>query len=384
MLNRAMQMTGKIEDEEGSLESLTAAEAKTIVYNPSFKPDPEMHEGDPVRSAGGAQAQLIGKIPAGLTFQYRMRGPGTVASPGTVITDPDWVKYLRCCGFSTALLKSSAIGAVASGPFQHGETIVGTSSGAQGIVIFNTATGTTPIYYILVGTVNFASSETITGGTSGATATTAGAAASAGRCWRPITDVVPSLSAALNQDGYLERLSGGRGNVKFSIAAGGPGLFDCSFQGADAGQTDELFLTGVAYEDRTPPVLKSATILLDAYTPKLQSIDFDMGAQLAMREDPAKSGGVLSFAHSGRKITGTIVVERVLAGTYDFRGKFHAGTTMVVSMLWGSSPSFRLYYPKMQILNVAPGDKDGIQNLSLSYQANGGMDKENDMVIVQM
>ncbi len=384
MLSKAMQMTGKIEDEEGTLESLTATEAKTIVYGPSFKADPEKHESDPERLAGGAQEDLIGKIPAGLPFQARLRGPGTVDTPGAVTTDPDWIKYLRCCGWQTATLKSIAIGAVTSGPFRHGETIIGSTSGAVGIVIFNTATGTTPIYYVIVGTVDFSSSELITGGTSGATATTAGSSASAGRCWRPITDPVPSLSAGLNQNGYLEQLAGGRGNVKFSIADGGPGLFDFSFQGADAGQTDEAALEDVDYENRTPPVLKSGTIALDTYTPKLQSFDFDMGAKLAMREDPAKSGGVLSFAHNGRMISGKIVVERVLAATYDFRGKFHAGTTMIVSLAWGTSPTYRLYYPKAQITDVTPGDKDGTATLSLAYKAIGSMDKEDDSVIVQM
>lgn len=374
MLEQRKQMSGKIESVEGVLETLAAADAKTIVYGPKFKSDPEKHESNPERISGAAQKQLIGKIPASLAFQLQMRGSGVAT------TDPDWIKYLRPCGFSTALLKSINIGAISNGPFLHNEVITGGTSGAQGRVVFKTINGVVKIYYIAVGTLEFQSGEVITGTSSGATTTTSSVPASAARAYRPILTSVPSISAGLNQDGFFERLKGGRGNAKFSIASGGPGLVDFSFQGVDAGHADETFFEDVDYEETDPPVFKDAAIvLLDSYQPKLHSLEFDLGINLAQRDDPADEKGLLSYALTGRKITGTLVLEMVSAATYDFVAKYKAMTEIILDIQWGC---WRIYKPRVQILDIDKGGKDGLATLSIPYQANGSMEQNDDLIIV--
>ncbi|MDD4980699.1 MAG: hypothetical protein PHC54_05475 [Candidatus Omnitrophica bacterium] len=373
MLEKRMQMSGKLEDEEGVLETLAAADAKTIVYNPKFKADPEKHESDPERLSGAAQPQLIGKIPASLSFQVRMRGSGTAT------TDPDWIKYLKACGFSSVLLKSINIGAITSGPFLNNELISGGTSNAQGRVVFQTVNGASKVYYVAVGTVDFQSGEVITGGTSGATATTSSVPSNAARAYRPILTAVPSMSQAVNQDGSMERLKGGRGNAKFSVASGGPGLVDFDFQGVDAGQADESFFDDVEYEETAPDIFKDGTVLLDSYHPKLASLDFDLGAKLSQRDDPEDEKGLLSYALTGRLITGTLVLEMVLAATFAFRAKFHAGTEIIIDITWGC---WRIYFPAAQITSIEKGAKDGLANISVGFQANGSLTENDDVVIV--
>jgi hypothetical protein len=373
MLAQRVQMSGKIENEEGTLEILAAADAKTIVYGPKFKSDPEKYESNPARLSGAAQKQFIGKIPANLSFQIQMRGSGIAT------TDPDWIKYLRPCGFSTALLKSINIGAITTGPFLHNELITGGTSNAQGRVVFKTANGASKIYYIAVGTVEFQSGEVITGATSTAHATSSAVPASAARAYRPILENVPSISEGVNQDGFFERLRGARGNAKFSISSGKPGLLDFTFQGVDAGHADETFFEDVDYEETDPPMFKDATVLLDSYQPKLHSIEFDLATKLTQRDDPVDVNGLLSYALTGRLITGTLVLEMVSAATYDFRTKFHAGIEIILDISWGA---FCLYFPKAQILDFDKGDKDGLATITIQFQANGDLVENDDFIMV--
>lgn len=378
MLTQSKQMTGKLEEIEGTLETLTAADAKTKVFGAKFKSDPEKLESNPERISGCAQPSQIGKISADLGFWVEIRGSGVKT------TDPDWVKYYQCCGNSSALLKSIDIGAVTSGPFLHNEVITG-AGGGQGRVVMKTANGAAKIYYVAVGTIEIENGETITGGTSGATATTASVPASAGRVWRPIIEDVPTLSDGLNQDGYLEKLAGGRGNAKISINAGGKGIINFAFKGANAGQSGESFLTGVAYEETDPPVFKSGTVTLDAYTPGFSSLEIDLGVQLAQREDPTKTSGILSYALTNRKITGTLVIDMILAAVYDLRAKQEAKTEVEFKLTWGTTPSqYILYFPRIQFLDIDKGDKDGLVTATVQFQANGSLDQNDDFAFIQL
>ncbi|MDD5566227.1 MAG: hypothetical protein PHG31_05000 [Candidatus Omnitrophica bacterium] len=380
MLTERRQLSGALEDQEGTLQTLAAADAKTLVFNPVFKSNPDKHESNPARTGGSAQPQLIGKIPATVSFQVQIRGSGTAT------TDPDWIKYLKACGFASALLKSIPIGAVTGGPFQHGETITGGTSGATGRVIFNTATGTSPIYFVYLGTATFQSGETITGGTSGATAATSSTPSSAGRAYEPILENIISLSAGFNQDGYFEKIKGARGNAKLALTPGTVGTIDFEFSGVDAGQSAETFFEGVAYEETDPPAFKSGVVLIDSYEPMLQSLEFDVGAKLSQRDDPTDEKGILSYALTSRKITGTLVLEMVPAATYDFRTKYHAGTEFVLDITIGttSGNKFRIYHPRAQIIDIDKSDKDGLVQVSIQYQANGSLEKNNDLAIVQL
>lgn len=380
MLTKRTQFSGKLEDNEGVLETLAAADAKTVVYSPKYKLDPDKIESDPERTGGGAQPQLIGKVPANMSFQVRIRGSGTAT------TDPDWIKYLKSCGFASALLKSIDIGAITSGPFQHGETITGSISGSHGRVVLKTTTGAAKIYYVSVGTGELQSGETITGGTSGATATTSSVPASAGREYKTILSSVPCMSLGFNQDGYFEQLKGSRGNAKFSIAGGKPGLIDFAFQGADGGQSDAVFFDDVDYHVTTPPIFKNGSVLLDTYHPKLNNLEFDLGVKLAQREDAEDETGVLSYGLTGRLITGTLSIEMMAAAAFDLRAKFLAGTEIIGDVTLGitSGNKFRFYFPRMQILDIDKAGKEGLVTVQLQFQANGSLDADDDFVLLQL
>lgn len=165
LLRRRAVVAAKAEAAEGTAETLTVAEAGVLVYAPKFDVDFDKFDRDPARNTLSHLAHLVGKQAAKLGFRTELKGSGTVA------TAPAWGPHLLGCGFQESRVSSVAIGAVTSGPFLPGETITQTTSGATGRVVGECATGASVILFVPI-SGEMKSGLLITGGTSGATATT--------------------------------------------------------------------------------------------------------------------------------------------------------------------------------------------------------------------
>jgi len=190
ILTKKRQLAAKIESVEGTAETLAAVDAKLIAYEPNIDfGSPQTFDRTGAKSSFSKLGKAIGKRPGTMPVKLELRGSGTAA------TETQWSKIIRACGLKISTLYSITIGTVTSGPFQHGETITGGTSGSIGRVIINTATGTTTLYFVPVGTQNFQNGEVITGATSGATAPTGSTASIVGKVWEPTStqSVVPSL-----------------------------------------------------------------------------------------------------------------------------------------------------------------------------------------------
>lgn len=368
MLTRKRQLAAKIETIEGTAETLAAADARLLVYNPKVSFDIAMFERNPARQSFSNIAKLPGKRPAGLSYRFELRGSGVA---GTV---PEWAKILQACGFGVNQLKSMNIGAVTNGPFQHGETITGGTSGAKGRVVINTVNGSANIYFVSV-SGTFESAETITGGTSGATATTSSAPTIVGNELKPISDSIPSLTQGSYEDGVRKLLKGCRGKVKFGFKSGEPVLLDFDFQGVEAGVSDLSFLADVTYENTKPPVFLSALFSVDAYSAKIGEMDIDVGNTLAVRDDVNDPRGILSFAITGRSVSGSFNPEMVSCAAHDFHSKWFSGSEMVIDFTIGQTAGnkFRFYVPKAQYTKVDDEDRDGLSIAKSTFSLNGSL-----------
>jgi hypothetical protein len=266
------------------------------------------------------------------------------------------------------------IGAVTNGPFQHGETITGGTSGAKGRVVINTANGSPSIYFVSI-SGTFQSAETITGGTSGATATTSSVPATAGNELKPISDNIPSLTQGSYEDGVRKLLKGSRGRVKFGFKSGEPVLLDFDFQGVEAGVSDLSFLADVTYENTKPPVFLTALFSVDAYSAKIGEMDIDVGNTLAVRDDVNDPRGILSFAITARNVTGSFNPEMVSCAAHDFHAKWFSGAEMVVDFTVGQAAGnkFRFYVPRAQYTKVDDEDRDGLQLAKSTFSLNGSL-----------
>jgi hypothetical protein len=368
MLTRKRQLAAKIEAQEGVVETLVAADAKLLVYNPKVNFDVAMFERSPVRPSFSNIGKLPGKRPAGLTYRLELRGSGLAT------TVPEWGKLLQACGFGVNTLKSMNIGAVTNGPFQHGEIITGGTSGATGRVVITTPNGSSNIYFVSI-SGTFQSGETITGGTSTATATTSSGPTSVGNEFKPISDNIPSLTQASYEDGVRKLLKGCRGKVKFAFKSGEPVLLDFDFQGVEAGVSDTAFLAGISYETTKPPVFLNAQFLVDDYSAKIGEMDIDIANVLAARDDVNDPQGILSFAVTGRNVSGSFNPEIVLCATHDFHSKWFSGTEMIVDFTVGSvlGNKFRFYIPRAQYAKIDDEDRDGLQLAKSSFNLNGSL-----------
>jgi hypothetical protein len=372
MLMRKRQLAAKIESIEGTAETLAAVDAKLLAYDPKVSFSPGAFDRNPVRSSLSRVGKVFGKFAAGLNFKMELRGSGIAT------TEPEWGRVLRACGFGVSDLRSITIGAVTSGPFQHGEIITGGTSLATGRVIIDTVTGTTTLYYVAI-TGTFQNSEVLTGGTSGATATTGSTSSAVGKVWEPVSfyvDNIPSLTMATYEGGLVsKKIKGARGNVKFTLRTGEPVMMDFSFQGVRSSVADVASLSGIAHETTVPPVFQDAAFLMGAYGAKVSEIDIDIGNSLAARDDVNDSMGLLSFLIADRMPVGSVDPEMVTIATYDFYAKWFAGTMVALDFTVGSTTGnkFRFFAPKVQYTGAEDVDRNGIQVVRCPFDLNANV-----------
>lgn len=377
MLTRKRQLAAKIEAAEGTAEVLAASDAKLLVYDPKVNFDVALFDRNPARPSFSNIGKTTGKRRAGIGYKLEMKGSGTAT------TVPEWGKLLQGCGFGVNALKSINIGAITNGPFQHGETITGGTSAAKGRVVINTATGATAVLFVTV-SGTFATGEVITGGTSGATATTSSVATTVGNEFKLVSDSIPSLTQGSYEDGIRKLIEGSRGNLKLSLKAGEPVMMEFDFQGVEAGITDTAFLANVTYEATKPPIFQNALFSVEAFSAKIGEMGIDLGNVLAERDDVNDTRGVLSFAITGRNVTGSFNPEMVSVATYDFHSKWFGGTEMIVDCTIGSvaGNKFRIYIPKAQYTKIEDEDRDGLQIAKASFCLNGSVTPGDDEITI--
>ena len=86
MLTRKRQLAAKIEAVEGTAETLAAADAKLLVYDPKVSFDVAMFERNPARPSFSNIGKTPGKRTGGISYRLELRGSGTAA------TVPEWGK----------------------------------------------------------------------------------------------------------------------------------------------------------------------------------------------------------------------------------------------------------------------------------------------------
>jgi len=378
MLIRKRQLAAKIEAVEGTAETLLAADAGILVnFSPKASYDPQMYQRDPVRASLTKMGKLAGKRSAGMDFSIELKGSGSIT------VEPEWMRLIKACGFASNALKKISIGAITSGPYQHGEVLTGQTSGATGRVVVKTANGTTTLYFVaLSGT--FETGEVITGGTSGATATASTDPVSAGFEIKPISSAVVSLTMGLFEDGIRKVLKGCRGTVKFNFKIGEPATLDFSFKGVESGVADAPMLTGVSFDETVPPVLLNAVMSCDGVSLNIGEMEVDVANTLASKDKIDDAKGILSFMITGRDMQGSFNPEMVPVATHDFFSKWFSNTPMVVDLAYGEADGnkFRFYAPGIIYNKVDDGDRDGIQLAQTSFDLTGSMEPGDDELAI--
>lgn len=377
-LVRKRQVVAKIEAIEGTAETLSASDAGFLVdFMPKVNFDPQMYTRDPVRASFTKLGKLTGKRAAGFDFGMKLRGSGLVTA------QPKFAPLIRACGFEVNALKQITIGAVTSGPFEHGETITGGTSGATGRVVIETADGTTILYFVSL-SGSFQDAETITGGTSGASATSAAAPTDAGHEIKPVSNNFASLTMASYEDGVRKLLRGCRGSVKFSFPIGEPAGMEFAFMGVEAGVIDTALLSGIDYGDTVEPVVLNGQMSVDGVSLNIGTLEIDMAVVLASRDKIDDEKGILSYMITDRNPTGSMNPEMLPVATHDFYTKWFNNEKMALDFSYGSTAGnrFRFYAPQVQYTKIDDADRDGLQLAQCSFDLTGTLTPGDDEITI--
>lgn len=374
-----VQFALKVESVEGTAIALAAADAKMRVNRDAvaLSDDVEFFQRRIARSTLSRLGSIPGVRGGGASCEIELAGSGSVATA----SPPSWKDATRCCGFGWSEQKKITIGAITSGPFQHGETVTQATSNATGRVVGRTLTGTT-LLYVVVLSGTFDATNVITGGTSGASATPS-AVAVGGWEVKPISSSIPTATIGLYMDGKRGRIAGARGNVVLRGRVGEPMMLAFTFLGVHQGEDDQALLSSVSYETTVPPALMAAAAIFHpsggtTYTPQIHDVEIDLGSQPTLRKSiNATYGAFSAVVAKERQASARIDPEMDLVANFDPDGLMNAATDGLVQFSVGTVEGnrFLIVLPACRIVAVANNETDGIRTTSLTLDLTGTDDE---------
>ena len=378
MLRIKQQIAARVEGLEGTAEALTGADGKVLAYlEDGINFTPDTFRQNPKGSGMGKLKTLLGKKSGTLSFMALLQGSGIATKA------PEYSKFLSACGLVEKKLSKITIGAVTTPPFLHGETVTGGTSGGKAMVIKNTADGITTLYFVVIsGTLQ--NSEVLTGGTSGATATTGSAPAVAGVVWLPAYSNadIPSLTIGHNEDGLLKTIKGSRGKVTFNmphedVAVG----MNFEFQGALSEITDDDMMD-IACDSSLPlpASFLGVNFKIGGYAALIHTLSIDVNSTVSPRIDKNEESGLLSYRITDMDITGSLQCEMVSIATNDFFGDWldDQNELEMICEIGATPNQYTLYAPRIQYTNLEMADQDGQTALNATLQMNASCPGKND------
>jgi len=297
---------------------------------------------------------------------------------------------IEACGFE-ALDEDSGvndvlectIGAITNGPFRHGETVTA-GTGETGVVIGDTWDGTTTIFLEDTG-LDIDSTDTITGATSGATATISAIATLRPHAYRLLSDpdAPVTLTGGIYHDGKLIRAQGCRGNMVLRVDHANRAFLDFSFKGvgvvsASSLNIDSALLPGVTIHDRTAPASLGLGLQLNngslTLSPTFNRLQLDIGNQVELQEDTNDSDGWDVARITNRSPRLTVNPREVLTATYPFIDNMLNGVTARSRFTIGTTAGNRFTFilPFLSTDSLDGADRQGVREWDGTFRATKG------------
>ncbi len=372
----------KEETTEGTVNAPAAADANILIYETRSNAEVPFFDRRPAEASFSPRPGIPGGKGGNITGRFELRGSGTAT------TAPGWFNLIEQCNMAAVDLESIAIGAITSGPFTAGETITGGTSGATATVAWDAADGDAVIYVHTVTSGPFNSSETLTGGTSGATATSSGANTLAGKGVRPSssrgTGDGGSATVDVYKDGLLERYRGCRGTFRIAAQVDEPGFVEVTFQGAYVSTTDTALLGGITHETTLPPLAENIGLTIGGYSPDLTTLGLDFGNNLFLKKSINAANGVKAARITGRTPGGELDPDFVTVASHDFMGRWTAGTEALLQCQFGTTAGnrVRIVAPSTQYAEIGDGDRDDEHVAQARLRLNRSADAGDDELFI--
>jgi len=274
--------------------------------------------------------------------------------------------------------------------FAKGVTIVGQGSGNGVAVAYYNTGGTTPptssqsvIVRRLQGSFAINESVNLYDADTGVLLGSVSLSSSVSTAFVQVGQVGAAVTIGLSKDGIRESIVGARGNVTISGNIGEPMLMNFTFQGIKDAVVDSGAVSGIAYDDATPPVLLGSTVSIgdDAIssfggqkTLCTSTFTADMGNDIQYRRCMTASTGIDGIYFNGRTPTLAMDPELTQEVNFDLMANYFAANRVRMDVVAGvTAPSkFRLNFPSMAVQSIGQGDRNGLIVRDTSFALHSG------------
>jgi hypothetical protein len=385
----------------------SATYANILLFEPKAVVNVAQHERNPLRSDIGALPSIPGSRLGNITFRTEVKGSGT---PGTA---PAWGVLLRACGFGETVESGTASNtAIAARPGNKstvviGPAITGTFNGAKNgryvLTLESLSVDTSAVFRwqffpddgtaFSTGTVTITDTNPTVMNSALSLATTldpntsttgwrigdqwtfrATSSSSVQVVYKTVSDPA-CLDLAIYQDGRLFKFHSARGSVRLAGRVGEPAMLEFTFQAVPQGEpSDSALLTGIAFDDVTPPVFQGVVATLGGVEPACYST-FEMDVQnvLSARQCAGSASGYDSVKVTDRNVTGSLDTEAELIAAATPHADMYAGALNELDLTWGEDAGniININARNVQVLGVDDSEREGIRvdALSLGFRA---------------
>lgn len=201
-----------------------------------------------------------------------------------------------------------------------------------------------------------------------------------------ISSAIPSGKMHYYQDGYLHTLTGCRTTaLSFSLPTGDRVVATATVVGHISSEGDAS-LVSQTIDATDALIFKGASFAIGGYSPAISSLTIDCGIKSILQPNPNSADSYGEVLVTGRKITGSIDPQAVLAATNDWLGDFRSNVkgTLATGTI-GSTAGNRIAFTltDVQATEITDGDRDGETNWPVTYECDdeGGDDSEFTLVV---
>jgi len=194
--------------------------------------------------------------------------------------------------------------------------------------------------------------------------------ASTSVAYSPVSTGHESVTFYYYQDGTLLKVTGARGNMTASLAAGNVGKCSFTFTGHLVSVTD-VALASPTYNSAVPGVNIGTSFTVGGYSAIVNELIIDLANELGTPADMSASDGYSQVRVIGRDVQGSFDPEHVLVATNDFVGDWQAASALALSTgtIGSAGNQYAVSLPAISYRNVSPADREGVRTLELPYGA---------------
>lgn len=172
------------------------------------------------------------------------------------------------------------------------------------------------------------------------------------------------------KEGANYRIAKGcRGTFSINLEAGKYGVITFTMIGHISAESETAAPTA-SYEATVPPAFLNASVDIDGFTPKIQSMTMDIQNEYVPSEDPNQATGFGEIYITGRNTQGTINPEAEDISDNDYVADFRAGNqlTLATGTIGGTAGNrWALNFPKIYYKNVQQADRNALLTWDLTY-----------------